>query len=167
MKKIIFLITLFFAINVSAQTKTQSIKIYNDFETFEKEVLNVAQSQTTLINFWATWCKPCMEEMPLFLEMYRDKKYSDINFVFVNMDFKKDIATKVNAYVRKEKIMENTVVLNAPKPNQWINKVSEKWSGALPFTLITHNGKRATHNGKFHALEEIQELLLKVNFRNK
>lgn len=144
------------------KTSKSEIAIYNDFETFQKEVLDVAQTQPTLINFWATWCLPCMEEMPIFLEMYRSEKYSDINFVFVNMDFKKDIETKVKKYVSEEKIISNTVVLLAPKPNSWINKVSEKWSGALPFTLITNNGKRATHNGKFHSLKEVQELLKEV-----
>lgn len=144
-------------------SKSEMVK-YNNFETFEKEVLNVAKKQPTLINFWATWCVPCMEEMPIFLEMYRSEKYANLNFVFVNMDFEKDIETKVKTYVSEEKILSNTVVLTAPKPNQWIDKVSEKWSGALPFTLITNKSKRATHNGKFHSVNEVEELLKQVNF---
>lgn len=146
-------------------TSKSGIVIYNDFESFEKEVLNVAKTQPTLINFWATWCAPCMEEMPILLEMQRSEEYSGMNFVFVNMDFEKDIETKVKTYITKEKIIANTVVLDAPKPNSWINKVSEKWSGALPFTMITNNGKTASHDGKLHSLQEAEALVKKVEYK--
>lgn len=169
MKLILFLLlscTLVMCKQQSVPTPVNSsitdILVYKDFESFDREVLKPAKTSPTLINFWATWCVPCMEEMPILLELHRSEDYKDINFVFVNMDFEKDIETKVREYITKENIFAQTAVLDAPKPNTWIDKVNEDWSGAMPFTMVTNGDKVASHNGKFDKIEQVKELIKSI-----
>lgn len=157
------LVVLFcFMTNAYTQESLKPIKVYKDFDLFEKEVLDKTNETPTLINFWATWCVPCMEEMPLLLEAFRDAKYDHVNFVFVSMDFQKDIESKLREYITKENIISNTVVLAAPKSNQWINQVSEEWTGALPFTMIINQSKGVTHEGKLKSMQQLKEMFKKA-----
>jgi thiol-disulfide isomerase/thioredoxin len=95
-----------------------------------------------IINFWATWCTPCVEEIPDFMkihEQYADKK---VKLLLVSLDFPKHIDSRVIPFLEKNKVTAEVLILDDPDANKWINKVDNGWSGSIPATLFYQNDKR-------------------------
>ncbi len=97
---------------------------------------------TYIINFWATWCKPCVKELPSFDSLNSNSKKNNLKILLVSLDFKEDIEKKLNPFLLKNKIKHECVVLDEINGNDFINKIDEKWTGAIPATLIKLNKKR-------------------------
>src|SRR5437868_2837114 len=88
-----------------------------------------------VINFWATWCAPCVKEMPLFEKLNRDDKNSKVILVSMDYDLDPDPA-KVKRFIERKKILSDVVILAEENPNDWIEKIDKNWTGALPSTLV-------------------------------
>lgn len=127
-------------LNVSAQT----VEILT-FEQLQTRIAN-QQQEVVVYNFWATWCKPCVEEMPAFEKLAADYKAKGLAVVFVSMDFKSKHA-KVVDFVAQKQLQNEVVLLNAPDYNAWIDKISPQWSGAIPATMVV---KKTGNVLKFH-----------------
>ncbi len=115
-----------------------------------------------VINFWATWCAPCIKELPLFQKL--DKERADVNVTLVSIDLDLDPnPDKVYRFIERKKIETRVVILDEPNPNSWIDQVEKSWSGAIPATLII-NGK--TGQRKFVERElhdgEIEKLIAEI-----
>ncbi|HEY9047820.1 MAG TPA: TlpA disulfide reductase family protein [Ohtaekwangia sp.] len=100
-------------------------------------------NEIQVINFWATWCAPCVKELPLFEQLRTDNKKGDVKITLINLDFA-DKVNKVNAFLVKKKIQSSVLLLDEIDYNTWIDKVDQSWGGAIPATLIINpqNGKR-------------------------
>ena len=109
------------------------------------DLLNRIKSNDTtyVINFWATWCKPCVQELPAFDSLVTHSKIGSTKIILVSLDFKEDIVTKVNPFLQKNNIKCHVVLLDEINGNDYINKISEIWSGAIPATLFKN--KRNTN----------------------
>ena len=101
----------------------------------------VGGDTTYVVNFWATWCKPCIEELPAFDKMHRRTRTSTTKVLLVSLDAPEDLAKKVVPFVRKKGYTAEVVLMDEPKPNEWIDKVDESWSGAIPATLFVESGE--------------------------
>ena len=122
----------------SVAQNVQAIK----YPALEK-ILKQSKDTVLIVNFWATWCKPCIEELPYFEKI--SKKYAGrkVKVVLINLDVVKDLHTKVNPFVAKNNIRSSSIyLLDEPDYNTWIDLVSADWSGSLPFTLITASGNK-------------------------
>ena len=109
-----------------------------------EKILQAKTSQIQVINFWATWCGPCVKEMPLFEEL--GQKRNDIQITLVSLDLDLDAnPDKVYKFVERKGIKSSVLILDEPDPNSWINKIEKEWSGSLPATIVvnTNTGKRA------------------------
>lgn len=95
---------------------------------------------TLVINFWATWCKPCVQELPAFDSLTSSNNSCKV--ILVCLDFKEDIDKKVNPFLKKNKVITDCVLLDEINGNDYINQISETWSGAIPATLFVRNGKK-------------------------
>lgn len=116
---------------------------------------------TYVVNFWATWCAPCVKELPYFEAL--NKKHSDNNVevILVSMDFAKMKESRLIPFVKKKKIKSEVIHFTEKNPNYWIPKISDKWTGSIPATLIL-NGKQGVNEffeTTFDSLEELEELL--------
>ncbi len=105
--------------------------------------LNKTNDTTYVVNFWATWCKPCVEEMPHFLEAATELKDEKVKFVFVSLDFPTQKETRLIPFIEEHGIREQVILLNDPNSNEWINRVDPSWSGAIPATLVYRNDSRS------------------------
>ncbi len=130
-----------------------------DFDGFEP-MLHKEDGKTYIINFWATWCQPCIEEMPYFEKVYAEQKDNNVELVLVNLDMPNMWKTRLEPYVEKNKIQGTVVILDDPKQNEWIPKVSETWGGGIPATLIYNKDKRTFYERGF-TYEELNEALNK------
>lgn len=99
-----------------------------------------------VINFWATFCKPCIEEMPYFEAMAEKYKGKGFQLIFVSLDLQDDYPKKVNDFVKKRKIKSPVFWLDETDADYFIPKIDEKWSGSIPATLFLNNN---TSNRKF------------------
>jgi thiol-disulfide isomerase/thioredoxin len=93
-----------------------------------------------VINFWATWCKPCIQELPAFDSLTSSN--NTFKVLLVSLDFKEDIEKKVNPFLKKNKMMTDCILLDEINGNDYINKISEQWSGAIPATLFVYKEKK-------------------------
>lgn len=96
---------------------------------------------TYLVNFWATWCAPCVKELPLFEEI--NEQYSDQNVkvILVSVDFKKGVQAKLKTFIEKREIQSEVLYLNENDPNEWIPKFTDEWEGVIPATLLFNSNK--------------------------
>lgn len=133
----------------SAQTVKHVYKINDLLKRIE------STGQTTVINFWATWCKPCVEELPAFDSL---AKAGTAKVLLVCLDFKEEIEKKVNPFLKKKNITTECVLLDEINGNDYIDKISKAWSGAIPATLFV-NGAKSNLVEKKLKPEEIITLL--------
>jgi len=117
----------------------QSIPIVT-WKQIHQNVLNSQNDTIYVINFWATWCKPCIEELPAFVKLH-DSSGLPVKVVFASMDFKKDLLTKLQPFVQKRNIKADVVLVSEPDQEKFINSVSQDWSGSLPATIILNTKK--------------------------
>jgi thiol-disulfide isomerase/thioredoxin len=96
----------------------------------------ISNSDTTyIVNFWATWCKPCMEELQAIDSVGMENKTGKIKLVFVSLDFR-DKKNQVNSALKKKGIQSSCVLLDEVNGNVYINQISPDWSGSIPATLL-------------------------------
>jgi thiol-disulfide isomerase/thioredoxin len=132
-------------------SSAQSIKSVK-FEELNQIIRSEDGSSVKVVNFWATWCKPCIEELPYFEKLQETYGGKDVQVLLVSLDFSAD---KASAYKSKKDIQSEVVFLDETDHNRWIDKISPQWSGAIPATLIvdTRTGKEQFFEQKFEEKE--------------
>lgn len=115
-----------------------------------------------VINFWATWCGPCVKEIPYFEQLrknYQDKK---LKILMISLDMPNQLDSRVIPYIKKQGMQNPVILLDDPKFNDWIPLVDKQWTGAIPATLIYGNGFRKFYPGEltYEELESIVKPLL-------
>lgn len=135
MKRISILITILLISGSLAAQEIQKVKI-TDLEK------TINESKTPLIvNFWATWCMPCIEEIPYFQEEARKHNADSLQLILVSLDMKETYPQKLTSFVQKRKITSTVQWLDETNADYFCPKVDEKWSGAIPASLFVNNNK--------------------------
>jgi len=156
---LLFIFCLIASINISAQVwERVDIDIYETFADFE-HVLHENNDTTYVVNFWATWCGPCVKELPYFEDLNEVYKNDKVKIVLVSLDFENHIDKKLIPFLNKREIISDVVCLIDGKANKWIDKVDPAWSGAIPITLIYNNKERLFFEKQFHSVEELTEII--------
>ncbi len=135
------------------------LPIYDSYDDLTR--LFIKDNDTTyLVNYWATWCKPCIEELPYFETIHKTLLKEKVRVILVSLDFPDQIETKLIPFIRKNKIAASVVFLNDPKSNYWIDQVNQNWSGGLPAT-ITYRIKETKwfKEGSFSSYDELFTML--------
>jgi len=137
----------------------QKIAVYEKYDDFE-HLLKFKNDTTYVVNFWATWCKPCVEELPAFEEI--NKKYGGQKFkmILVSLDFESQLESRVRPFLNENNITAKVVMLTDSKTNVWIDKVNEKWTGSIPVTIIYNNDFYYFREDSF-TFDELNEIITK------
>ena len=117
-------------------TSKDSIEVV-DFDGLYSKI-DLSVDKTYVINFWATWCAPCVKELPYFEEVNKEFKDKNTEVILVSLDFPSQIETKLKPYLKRNKIKSRVILLDDSKMNTWVPKVSEQWDGGIPATLIVN-----------------------------
>ena len=166
--RITTIILLFFYFGtVSAQLDTsierQVIKDSIVIKTFDFEGLQAyfeakSNDKTYVVNFWATWCAPCVKELPYFEELNVNYSSKNVEVILVSLDFPKQIESKLIPFLAKKGLKSEVVILDDVDSNAWIPKVNEEWSGAIPATVIYNKKKTKFYERSFNYQELETEL---------
>lgn len=155
--KIVFSFLFFLAIIVNGYSQHYAVYNFKQFEPF----LQQKNDTTYVINFWATWCKPCIEEMPAFNQIHNNFSDKKVKVILVSLDFGKDYQKRVKGFADRHSLKPWIIILDDPNSNAWIDKVSSDWSGALPATVIYNRNKKMFFEKSF-TYEELEEEVKKV-----
>lgn len=121
-----------------------------------KPYLTKNNDSTYVVNFWATWCKPCIKEMPYFERIQAEYAKEKVQVVFVSLDFPDKINTQVIPFIEKNNIASKVILLDDNDANSWIPKVSKEWSGAIPATIL-YNAKERIFYERSFTYEELKK----------
>ncbi len=138
------------------KSKGVEIPMY-DFDSFEP-LLTINDGKTRVINFWATWCKPCVAELPYFELVNSRYPDNEVEVILVSLDLPNHVEDKLIPFLRKQKIESKVILLDDPDANSWIPKVSKEWSGSIPATIIYKGGTSQFYERSFTYNELEKEL---------
>lgn len=171
MKKLSFIFMLIIIVGCKTDTKintengnTNQIndleKLSVDTYTYEtlEPLLNKSDDKTYVINFWATWCKPCVEELPAFEKLHKQYAGKNVTVILVSLDFPNQIESRLIPFMIKNNLKSTVIAMVDTDQNSWIPKVDESWSGAIPATLIYNKNKRTFYEQSFTYKQLEQEV---------
>lgn len=155
-----FIILILFVITYT-NLRSQEVVVYDRFDDFE-EMLNRDDGNTYVINFWATWCAPCIKELPFFEAIHEEYGDENVTVVLVSLDFKEHLERKVLPFIDKKGLKSRIVLMDDPNANSWIDRVDKTWSGAIPATVIYSKKGRIFMEHEFSSFKELEEVVLSI-----
>ncbi len=129
-----------------------------DFKGFEEYVKRKSH-KVLVVNFWATWCVPCVKELPYFEEAYDHYAGTNVEILLVSLDFEHQIESRLIPFIEKKGLRPQVIVLDDPDANAWIDKVDPSWSGAIPATFVKHGNDMEFYEQSFHSVDELKEII--------
>ena len=136
MKKILQLIFLlcFYINTFSQQPATVKIEALNDY-------INKAD-HPLIINFWATWCKPCVAEIPYIQQAAEKYKDSGVELIMVSLDFPETYPNEVTDFIKAGNMHGTFFWLNETDADYFCPVIDTAWQGSIPATLFLNNKTR-------------------------
>ncbi len=137
MKKII--VSTICAVALVTMVQAQTIK-----KVKITDVIKMADTATSplIINFWASWCKPCVQELPWFEKVVADYQSKGVKLVLVSLDFAEDYPKGIADFAKKKGYKSTIVWLNETDANMFCPKIDKTWEGTIPVTLMVNNAKK-------------------------
>ena len=130
-------------LSCTTTSKNEVISLsYNELEP----MLFQEGNKTYVVNFWATWCAPCIKELPYFEAVNQNL---NVDVLLVSLDFPKHKESRLLPFIKKHQLQSEVVLLDDSNENLWINAIDSTWSGALPATLIYNQSKRMFYEQSF------------------
>ncbi len=111
----------------------QDIEVYDSFEDFRSSLIK-EKDKFYVVNYWATWCAPCIKELPYFEQLNKVYQNDNVEVVLVSIDFKNQYERRLKPFVKEKALASRLIHMADPKANTWIPKIDEGWSGAIPVT---------------------------------
>lgn len=126
------LLILFISCSITYNSTAQNITSYK-----AEELMQRVSNEDTLyiVNFWATWCVPCVHELPEFAELEDKYKNAPVKILLVSLDFKETLP-KIPLFIKRKRLTQEVVWLNETDANKFIPKIDDRWQGSIPATMI-------------------------------
>ena len=111
------------------------------FTQLQTYAANKTNDTLYVVNFWATWCEPCVKELPGFQQAYQRYYRKKVKMIFVSLNSVRDSAIVEN-FASSHDMVPVVVLLKGGNANDWINKIDSSWSGGMPATIMYKSGKK-------------------------
>ncbi len=123
--------------NMKFSEDSVQLDIY-DFNGFKK-FLTKKDDKIYVINFWATWCAPCVKELPYFEKLNTQFADKNVEVILVSLDFPHLYESKLKPFIVENHLKSKVIALDDVDMNAWIPQVNKDWSGSIPATIIYKN----------------------------
>ncbi|MEM6877725.1 MAG: TlpA disulfide reductase family protein [Bacteroidota bacterium] len=129
-KFVLSLAMFFAAVTLSAQD-FRSMTVADFLEIYQQE----ATEEPVLYNFWASWCGPCVKELPYFESLHDDAEQTEVKVVLVSLDFAE---ARLQTFLENRPLISEVIFLTdwSGADEEWIPTVHPEWSGAIPITVF-------------------------------
>lgn len=161
MKRFLLIALLFIFTQVA---KAQQPVVYKNFADFEKNVIKNDEN-VYVINFWATWCGPCVKELPYFEKLHKENK--KVKVILVSLDSQKDLEKKLIPFIAKKKLTAEVILLSDKDYNSWLEKIEKDWSGSIPATLLISGNRKLFAEQEFESYTELNDYINTFTNQNK
>jgi len=128
---LVFMLVILFNKTDAQQIQKIKIKVLTDLTATSDSVL--------IINFWATFCKPCVEEIPDLIKLAKKYKKEKASLYLVSLDLEDYYPEKIKKFVAKKKYAAKIAWLDESNADYFCPLIDTSWSGAIPATLFINN----------------------------
>ena len=106
-----------------------------------KAILDNQEDKLFVVNFWATWCGPCVKEIPYFEKVAKEYNEDKVEFLLMSLDFPSELERRLIPFINRNKISLRVILIEELEYDKWMNFVDSSWQGNLPSTLFFNNAK--------------------------
>lgn len=128
-----------------------------------QKLIEQKSDKILVMNFWATWCAPCIKELPQFEQLNASRNDVDVRLVSIDLDLDPN-PDKVYRFMARKKLKSIVYLLDERDPNSWIDQIDTSWEGAIPATLVVN---RKSGERKFVSKElkegELEQLIISIS----
>ena len=121
------------------------------------ERIQKGKDTTFVIHFWATWCTPCIKELPFIEKLNAEHKVEKIKVMLVSVDYVSNLHKTVKPFVKKRKLLTDVFILNEKDQQTYIDRIDKQWSGTIPATLFVRGDRRRFAEREFTYEELVNE----------
>jgi len=160
MKNFLLLVFLVFGSILFGQQQTEPDFRKINFNEYQS-ILNQQDDVLYVVNFWATWCRPCIEEISGFMEVNNKmENQPKFKMILISLDYKNLLNTKVKNFVQKHGITTDVYLLDDEKSTmELLPEIDVNWKGAIPSTGFYKNGKKLLFHQGFMNRYELEDLI--------
>ncbi len=110
-----------------------------------QKILNNPEDKLFVLNFWASWCRPCVKELSYFEKLAKEYSYEEVEFILMSLDFPSQIESRLIPFLKRNEISLKVILIEELDYDKWMNLVDESWQGNLPATLFINNKTGLRH----------------------
>ena len=92
-----------------------------------------------VISFWATWCTPCLHEIPWLQDAVEKQREKNVEYLLVSLDFTEAYPKKIVHFIKQRNFNATFFWLDETNADHFCPKIDEKWSGGIPANLFVNN----------------------------
>jgi thiol-disulfide isomerase/thioredoxin len=133
MKKILVLMVVLLVGLVGMGQSIKKMKI-GEVDTYIKK-----SKHPVVVSFWATWCAPCVEEIPWLQEAVENHKGDSVELILISLDYANLYPKKINEFIKEKKFRATSWWLNETNADLFCPVIDAKWDGSIPVTLLVNN----------------------------
>ncbi len=142
MKKLLFVLLLQLLVClVGAQQRPANTSYIRKVKAADVKAMMDSSRGPTIVNFWATWCGPCVRELAYFDSIIATRNTA-VKLIMVSLDFPASYPKRLTEFVKKKGYKGEVVFLNETNADVFIPIIESKWNGAIPASIFLDNSKQ-------------------------